>query len=153
MSELMTITEVSKRSGVASSALRYYEERDLIASERAGSGHRRFRRPVLRRIAFIVYAQRVGLTLDEIREELAKLPIDRAPTRRDWSRLSSKWTARIDERIGELERLKSSLTECIGCGCLSLDRCRNANPDDRAAGAGPGPVYWSGKAGSGKAPR
>lgn len=150
MSELMTITEVSKRSGVASSALRYYEERDLIASERAGSGHRRFRRPVLRRIAFIVYAQRVGLTLEEIKEELAKLPVDHAPTRRDWSRLSSKWTSRIDERIEELERLKSSLTECIGCGCLSLDRCQNANPGDRAASGGPGPRYW---AGSGTAAR
>ena len=145
MSELMTITEVSKRSGVASSALRNYEERDLIASERAGSGHRRFRRPVLRRIAFIVYAQRVGLTLEEMKEELAKLPVDHAPTRRDWSRLSSKWTSRIDERIEELERLKSSLTECIGCGCLSLDRCQNANPGDRAAGGGPGPRYWIGR--------
>ena len=145
MSELMTITEVSKRSGVASSALRYYEERDLIASERAGSGHRRFRRPVLRRIAFIVYAQRVGLTLEEIKEELAKLPVDHAPTRRDWSRLSSKWTSRIDERIEELERLKSSLTECIGCGCLSLDRCQNANPGDRAAGGGPRPRYRTGQ--------
>ena len=145
MSELMTITEVSKRSGVASSALRYYEERDLIASERAGSGHRRFRRPVLRRIAFIVYAQRVGLTLEEIKEELAKLPVDHAPTRRDWSRLSSKWTSRIDERIEELERLKSSLTECIGRGCLSMDRCQNAKPGDRAAGGGPGPCYLFGQ--------
>ena len=117
MSELMTITEVSKRSGVASSALRYYEERDLIASERAGSGHRRFRRPVLRRIAFIVYAQRVGLTLEEIKEELAKLPVDHAPTRRDWSRLSSKWTSRIDERIeevrGEADPPPESVTQNI----------------------------------------
>jgi MerR family transcriptional regulator, redox-sensitive transcriptional activator SoxR len=141
---LMTIGEVSRRSGVAASALRFYEERGLIASERAGSGHRRYPRPVLRRIAFIVFAQRIGLTLDEIGGELARLPPDRAPTRRDWSRLSSKWTARIDQRIAELERLRTGLTECIGCGCLSLDRCRLANPDDRAAGLGPGPRYWIG---------
>jgi MerR family redox-sensitive transcriptional activator SoxR len=99
---------------------------------------------VLRRIAFIVFAQRIGLTLEEIRQELAKLPPDRAPTRRDWSRLSRGWSARIDQRIAELERLKLGLTECIGCGCLSLDRCKLANPDDRAAGFGPGPRYWIG---------
>src|ERR671929_908708 len=99
MSTLLSIGEVSKRSGVAASALRFYEERGLIESERAGSGHRRYPRPVLRRIAFIVFAQRIGLTLEEIGEELAKLPPDRAPTRADWARLSSTWTARIDERI------------------------------------------------------
>jgi MerR family redox-sensitive transcriptional activator SoxR len=140
----LTIGEVSRRSGVAASALRFYEDRGLIRSERAGSGHRRYPRAVLRRIAFIVFAQRVGLTLEEIGSELAKLPANRAPTRRDWSRLSSKWGARIDERIAELERLKLGLTECIGCGCLSLDRCRLANPDDRASGLGPGPRYWIG---------
>jgi MerR family transcriptional regulator, redox-sensitive transcriptional activator SoxR len=140
----MTIGEVARRSGVAASALRFYEERGLITSERAGSGHRRYPRPVLRRIAFIVFAQRVGLTLAEIAAELAKLPENRAPTRRDWSQLSSKWTSRIDERIAELERLKLGLTECIGCGCLSLDRCRLANPGDRAAARGPGPRYWIG---------
>ena len=142
MSSLLTIGEVSKRSGVAASALRFYEERGLIHSERAGSGHRRFRRPVLRRIAFIVFAQRIGLTLEEIRVELDKLPPDRAPTRRDWSRLSSTWSERIDERIDELERLKAGLTECIGCGCLSLDRCKLSNPGDRAAARGPGPRAW-----------
>jgi MerR family transcriptional regulator, redox-sensitive transcriptional activator SoxR len=146
VSTLLTIGEVSRRSGVASSALRFYEERGLISSERAGSGHRRYQRPVLRRIAFIVFAQRIGLTLEEIGAELAKLPPDRAPTRRDWSRLSRNWTARIDQRIAELERLKAGLTECIGCGCLSLDRCRLANPRDRAAGQGPGPRYWLGDA-------
>jgi MerR family transcriptional regulator, redox-sensitive transcriptional activator SoxR len=144
MPVLLTIGEVSRRSGVASSALRFYEERGLISCERAGSGHRRYPRPVLRRIAFIVFAQRIGLTLDEIGAELSKLPPDRAPTRRDWSRLSSGWRTRIDERIAELERLKSGLTECIGCGCLSLDRCKFANPDDRAARLGPGPRYWVG---------
>jgi MerR family transcriptional regulator, redox-sensitive transcriptional activator SoxR len=144
VSELLTIGEVSRRSGVAASALRFYEERGLIASERAGSGHRRYPRPVLRRIAFIVFAQRIGLTLEEIGSELAKLPPDRAPTRRDWARLSSGWTARIDDRIAELERLRRGLTECIGCGCLSLERCRLANPGDRAARFGPGPRYWVG---------
>jgi len=144
VSELLTIAEVSHRSGVAASALRYYEDRGLIESERAGSGHRRYRRPVLRRIAFIVFAQKVGLTLEEIGRELALLPGYRAPTRRDWSRLSSNWRARIDERIAELERLKLGLTDCIACGCLSLDRCRLANPGDRAAGLGPGPRYWLG---------
>jgi MerR family redox-sensitive transcriptional activator SoxR len=144
VADLLTISEVSRRSGVAASALRFYEDRGLITSERAGSGHRRFRRPVLRRIAFIVFAQRVGLTLEEIRGELDRLPGDHAPTRRDWSRLSSTWSTRIDERIAELERLKAGLTECIGCGCLSLDRCQLANPGDRASGLGPGPRYWIG---------
>ena len=141
---MLTITEVSKRSGVASSALRFYEERGLIRSERAGSGHRRYPRLVLRRVAFIVFAQRIGLTLEEIGTELAKLPPDRVPTRRDWSRLSSGWSERIDDRIAELERLKAGLTECIGCGCLSLDRCRLANPGDRVGERGPGPRYWIG---------
>jgi MerR family redox-sensitive transcriptional activator SoxR len=144
MSDVLTISEVSRRSGVASSALRFYEERGLIASEREGSGHRRYPRAVLRRIAFIVFAQRLGMSLDEISDELAKLPPHHAPSRRDWSRLSSTWEARIDERIAELERLKLGLTECIGCGCLSLDRCKLANPGDHAARLGAGPRYWIG---------
>jgi MerR family transcriptional regulator, redox-sensitive transcriptional activator SoxR len=144
MSTMLPIGEVAKRSGVAASALRFYEERGLIQSERAGSGHRRYPRPVLRRIAFIVFAQKIGLTLEEIGEELGKLPPDRAPTRKDWSRLSAGWSGRIDERIAELERLKAGLTECIGCGCLSLDRCKLANPDDRAARSGSGPRFWVG---------
>jgi MerR family transcriptional regulator, redox-sensitive transcriptional activator SoxR len=144
MAELLTIGETARRSGVAASALRFYEERGLIESERAGSGHRRYPRPVLRRIAFIVFAQRVGLSLEEIGAELAKLPANQAPTRRDWSRLSATWTARIDDRIAELERLRAGLTECIGCGCLSLRRCRLSNPGDRAARLGAGPRYWIG---------
>ncbi len=142
--DLLTIGEVSRRSGVATSALRFYEQRGLISSERAGSGHRRYPRPVLRRIAFVVFAQRIGLTLEEISVELAKLPAAHAPTRRDWSRLTREWASRIDQRIAELERLKLGLTECIGCGCLSLDRCKLSNPQDRAAGLGPGPRYWIG---------
>ncbi|PDT26699.1 redox-sensitive transcriptional activator SoxR [Rhizobium sp. L9] len=141
---MLTITEASRRSGVASSALRFYEERGLIASERAGSGHRRYHRSALRRIAFIVFAQRIGLTLEEIGAELAQLPADRVPSRRDWSRLSSAWAKRIDQRIAELQRLRSGLGECIGCGCLSIDRCRLANPADMAGRKGPGARYWLG---------
>jgi MerR family transcriptional regulator, redox-sensitive transcriptional activator SoxR len=142
MSSMLTITDVSRRSGVASSALRFYEERRLIASERAGSGHRRYPRSVLRRVAFIVFAQKIGLTLEEIGAELGKLPADRVPKRGDWARLSRQWTRRIDERIAELQRLRAGLTECIGCGCLSIDRCTLANPADRAGRAGAGPRYW-----------
>ncbi|MEO8192911.1 MAG: redox-sensitive transcriptional activator SoxR [Gemmatimonadales bacterium] len=144
MDWMLNIGEVARRSGVAASALRFYEERGLISSEREGAGQRHFPRPVLRRIAFIVFAQRIGLSLDEIADELRKLPPDRAPTGRDWSRLSKKWTARIDERIAELERLREGLTQCIGCGCLSLDRCQLSNPGDRAARLGPGARYWMG---------
>jgi MerR family redox-sensitive transcriptional activator SoxR len=144
VAELLTIGEVARRSGVAASALRFYEDRGLIGSERVGFGHRRYPRPVLRRIAFIVFAQRIGLSLEEIGAELAKLPPNRVPTRRDWSRLSGGWSGRIDQRISELERLKTGLTECIGCGCLSLDRCKLSNPEDRAAQLGPGPRYWIG---------
>ena len=142
MDSVLTIGEVSRRSGVASSALRFYEEQGLISSDRAGSGHRRYPRSVLRRIAFIVFAQRIGLTLDDISAELAKLPGDRIPTRRDWARLSGEWTKRIDQKIAELQRLRAGLTQCIGCGCLSIDKCKLANPADRAGRRGPGPRYW-----------
>ena len=144
MTELLTIGDVARRSGVAASALRFYEEKGLIASDREEGGQRRFPRHVLRRIAFIVFAQRVGLSLDEIAVELAKLPPNRAPTGRDWQRLSATWTSRIDERIAELERLRRGLTQCIGCGCLSLDRCQLSNPGDRAARQGAGARYWLG---------
>jgi MerR family redox-sensitive transcriptional activator SoxR len=144
MTDLLTITEVSRRSGVAASALRFYEERGLIRSERAGSGHRRYARDVLRRIAFIVFAQRIGMSLAEVGAELAKLPADRVPEGPDWAKLSASWGRRIDEHIAELQRLRAGLTACIGCGCLSLDRCRLANPGDRAGRLGPGPRYWIG---------
>lgn len=140
--ELLTIGAVAERSGVAPSALRYYEERGLIHAERAPSGHRRYRRAVIRRVAFIVFAQRIGLSLDEIRDELAKLPTEHVPTAEDWSRLSGTWTARIDARIAELRRLRAGLTRCIGCGCLSLESCPLANPGDRAGRRGPGPRFW-----------
>ena len=141
----MAITEVARRSGVASSALRFYESRGLIASERTGSGHRRYPRAVLRRIAFIVFAQKIGLSLEEIGAELAKLPTNRVPERADWARLSSAWTTRVDEQIAELQRLRAGVTQCIGCGCLSLQQCQLSNPGDRVGRAGPGPRFWIGE--------
>jgi MerR family transcriptional regulator, redox-sensitive transcriptional activator SoxR len=144
MKDVLTISEVAARSGVASSALRFYEDRGLLESQRTSAGHRRYPRAVLRRVAFIVFAQRVGLTLDEVGDELRRLPADGVPGPRDWDRLSRSWKRRIDERIAELERLRGSLAECIGCGCLSFARCRLANPHDRAAAAGSGPRYWLG---------
>jgi len=144
MSDLISITEVSRRSGVASSALRFYEERGLVKSERAGSGHRRYPRAALRRVAFIVFAQKMGLTLEEIGAELAKLPDNRVPQRSDWARISGSWTRRIDERIAELQRLRAGLTRCIGCGCLSLKQCQLANPADWADRLGPGARYLIG---------
>ena len=145
MSDLLTISEISRRSGVASSALRFYESKGLIASERAGSGHRRYPRAALRRIAFVVFAQKIGLSLTEVAAELTRLPHNRVPERADWAKLSGAWTRRINARIAELERLRDGLAQCIGCGCLSLQHCRLANPEDRAGRAGPGPRYWIGK--------
>jgi len=145
MGDLLPIAEISRRSGVASSALRFYEEKGLIRSERSGRGHRRYPRAVLRRVAFIVFAQKIGLSLEEVGTELSKLPGHHVPERSDWAMLSGTWTKRINERIAELERLKAGLTQCIGCGCLSLDRCQLANPGDRAARSGPGPQYWIAK--------
>jgi len=140
--DMLPIAIVARRSGVAASALRFYEERGLIQSERAGSGHRRYPRHVLRRVAFIVFAQKMGLTLDEIGEALARLPLNRAPGQSDWAKIAGGWKRRIDERIAELERLREGLTACIGCGCLSLRQCQLANPGDAIAKAGPGPRFW-----------
>jgi len=142
MKDVLTIGEAAARCGVATSALRFYEEQRLIHSQRNDAGHRRYPRAVIRRVTFIVFAQKIGLSLEEIRAELAKLPDNRVPERADWARLSSSWSRRIRERIAELERLQLGLTECIGCGCLSLDRCRFANPGDKAARRGAGPRYW-----------
>lgn len=148
MNDVLTIAEVARRSGVAASALRFYEQRGLIASHRTGAGHRRYPRAVLRRVAFIVFAQKVGLSLEEIAAELTKLPHNRVPERADWAALSKTWTTRIDERIEELQRLKAGLTQCIGCGCLSLRQCRLSNPEDRVGRAGPGPRFWVARAAS-----
>lgn len=142
MDDVLTISQVAARSGVATSALRFYEEQGLIRSARTGAGHRRYPRAVIRRVAFIVFAQKIGLSLEEIRAELDRLPHNLVPERADWAKLSASWTRRIRERIAELERLEAGLTECIGCGCLSLDRCQLANPGDRAARQGPGPRAW-----------
>ena len=142
MSDVLTIGEVAERSGVATSALRFYEDKGLIQPERNDAGHRRYPRAVIRRVAFIVFAQRIGLSLDEIGDELAKLPRHHVPERTDWAKLSGRWTNNIRERIAELQRLEAGLSECIGCGCLSLDRCRLANPGDRARRRGAGPRYW-----------
>ncbi len=141
---LLTMGEVVRRSGAAPSAIRYYEERGLVRAVRAPSGHRRFPRHVLRRLAFIVFAQRVGLSLEEIGAELARLPTDRVPTGADWSALSERWTERIDRRMAELERLRHDLSGCIGCGCLSVESCALVNPGDRLGELGQGPARWRG---------
>jgi MerR family transcriptional regulator, redox-sensitive transcriptional activator SoxR len=140
----LTISQLAARSGVAASALRFYEARGLIASERTSGNQRRYARPMLRRVAFIRAAQRVGLSLDEIAAALAQLPTDRTPTRSDWARLSRSWRHALDARIEDLERLRDSLTSCIGCGCLSLSRCGLLNPDDRIAARGAGARYLKG---------
>jgi MerR family transcriptional regulator, redox-sensitive transcriptional activator SoxR len=140
----LTVGQLARRTGVAASALRFYEARGLIRSARNGAGHRRYARAEARRVAFIVFAQRVGLSLEEIRAEMAKLPDDRIPGGDDWGRLSATWRERIDRRIAELERLRAGLSDCIGCGCLSLESCRILNPGDRAAAGGPGARFWIG---------
>ncbi len=141
---LITIGQAAQRSGVSPSALRYYESINLIASQRSVSGHRRYRRSMLRRVAFIVFAQRTGFTLEEIAAQLGGLPQDHVPRGADWARLSRVWKARVEEKIAELQLLNMGLDECIGCGCLSLKRCKLANPQDRAALQGSGAIRWRG---------
>lgn len=138
---LLTIGELSVRSGVATSALRFYETQGLIGSERTSGNQRRYRRASLRRVAFVRSAQRVGLTLEEISEALSTLPEGRTPTKADWGRLSRGWRPRLDAQIERLERLRDRLDGCIGCGCLSLRTCALQNPDDEVAERGPGAVY------------
>ena len=138
MDELLGIGEVSARAGVSVPTVRYYEERGLLTSVRDGGNRRRYPRSVLRRLAFVAAAQRVGLSLEEIAASLAELPEGRTPTRADWTRLSRSWRPRVDARIAELERLREDLDGCIGCGCLSLRRCALHNPGDAARGEGPG---------------
>lgn len=142
----ITIGELAARSGVATSALRFYEERGLIAAERTRGNQRVYARPTLRRVAFIRAAQEVGLTLEEIGQALSALPTDRTPMKRDWERLSRAWRSRLDERIAELERLRDTLTGCIGCGCLSLRTCTLLNRADRVSVNGPGARYLLGDA-------
>lgn len=144
MEHALTIGDVARRTGLATSAIRFYESRGLIGATRTEAGQRRFRRDVLRRVAFIRVAQRVGLSLEEIEEALSELPLERAPSRSDWERLSRHWRGRLDERIRLLQGLRDGLTECIGCGCLSLRTCWLYNPDDRAAAFGAGPRFLLG---------
>lgn len=134
----LTPKEVSERAGVTVSALHFYERQGLIASTRTTGNQRRYRRDVLRRLAFVRIAQRVGIPLAQIRAELDRLPDKRTPTRRDWQRLSGKWRTELDERIRSLEQLRDDFTECIGCGCLSLRQCALANPEDSLGRHGPG---------------
>jgi MerR family redox-sensitive transcriptional activator SoxR len=137
--DTLAIGDFAARSGVAPSALRYYEREGLIRSSRTGGNQRRYDRSELRRLAFIRIAQQVGVSLEEIRDALAELPDNRTPTKADWSRLSARWRHRLDERIILMERLRDQLTGCIGCGCLSMQRCKLINPTDRLATRGPGP--------------
>lgn len=140
--EELSVGEVARRSGVSVSALHFYEAKGLIHSQRSGGNQRRYGRDTLRRIAIIRAAQRVGMPLATIRDALASLPEARTPTRRDWSRLSSAWREELDARIGELIRMRDTLDDCIGCGCLSLDRCKLANPRDVLGEQGAGARRW-----------
>lgn len=138
LANYLTIGQVAERSGVPHTALRFYEDRGLIAAERTTGNQRRYPRAILRRVAFIRSAQRIGLTLEEISDALSTLPSDHAPTKADWARLSKKWRTELDARIDALQRLRDSLTGCIGCGCLSLRSCTLFNHDDQLARLGAG---------------
>lgn len=144
MSGWLSIGEVAERAGVATSALRFYERQGLISSERTSGGQRRYRREVLRRVAFVRVAERVGLSLAEVRSALGQLPAGRTPTKKDWAHLSLLWREALEQRIVLLEGLRDQLSSCIGCGCLSLRACALYNPHDRAAGLGTGPRYLLG---------
>ena len=139
ISPTLTVGEVARRSGVAVSTLHFYETKGLISSARSAGNQRRYARDVLRRVAFIRVAQRVGIALADIEAALATLPVSAAPTRADWARLSAGWRAELDERVAQLKKLRDTLDDCIGCGCLSIDRCKLRNPLDTLAENGPGP--------------
>jgi len=141
ITEWLSIGDVGERAGIATSAIRFYEDQGLVSSERTAGGQRRFHRDVLRRLAFIRVAQRVGLSLEEIRDALATLPDNRTPTKADWARLSHSWKPRLEDQIAVLKRLRDELTSCIGCGCLSFKVCALYNPGDVAARLGSGPRY------------
>ena len=138
----LAIGAVAERSGLAVSALRFYEDHGLITAARTDGGQRRYPRDVLRRLAVIRAAQQVGFSLAEITEMLAVLPDDHHVTEAEWRALARSWRPQIDERIQVLERLRDQLDQCIGCGCLSIKTCMMANPGDRAGRRGPGPRYW-----------
>jgi MerR family transcriptional regulator, redox-sensitive transcriptional activator SoxR len=140
----LTIGELAARSGNATSALRYYEEIGLIGSERTAGGRRRYPRATLRRLAFVRAAQRIGLSLDEVRDSLAHLPVDHVPSAAEWNRVAGTWQHRIDEQIADLQRLRDQLTGCVGCGCLSLTKCGLYNREDVAARRGSGARYLLG---------
>jgi MerR family redox-sensitive transcriptional activator SoxR len=142
---LVPIGELARRAGVAASTLRFYEARGLLGSHRSGGGRRQYTRSDLRRVAFIRAAQNVGLTLEQVSEALATLPEGRTPTQADWERLSRSWQPMLEERIAALTRLRDRLSACIGCGCLSLRRCKLYNPGDEAAQHGPGARYLLGE--------
>jgi MerR family transcriptional regulator, redox-sensitive transcriptional activator SoxR len=146
LADLVAIGDFARRAGVAASALRYYEELGLIWSERTSGGQRRYARVMLRRVAFIRAAQTVGLSLDEVRTALARLPDERTPNKADWNKVSATWVRRVDQRIAELEQLRATLNSCIGCGCLSLRTCRLYNPEDTAATRGAGARWLLGDA-------
>ncbi len=136
--DLLSVGQLAQRSGFSPSALRFYERQGLISASRTSGNQRRYQRSMLRRLAFVRAAQNVGLSLDEVRDALATLPRDRAPTQDDWSRISRRWRRRLGDQIAALEALRDGLESCIGCGCLSLKRCALSNPQDRLAAQGPG---------------
>ena len=146
--DLLTVGEVADRCGLATSAVRYYDDRGLITSTRTAGGQRRFARDTIRRIAFISAAQAVGRSLDEITDALSSLPEQRTPTHADWNEVATSWKPRLDEQIDRLVALRDQLDACIGCGCLSLERCAMYNPTDVAARLGPGPRYLMGDSSS-----
>src|SRR5688500_8121844 len=141
---MLTIGDLARRTGLSVSAIRFYEARGLVAAIRTSGNQRRFLRSDIRRLSFALIAQRLGLSLAEIEAELARLPQGRAPTRQDWSAMSARIRGRLDQRIAMLTQARDQLDGCIGCGCLSLDRCALYNPGDRAASAGPGPRFLLG---------
>ncbi len=145
---LLAIGAVAERTGVAISAIRFYESKGLISSERASSGHRRFRKSVIRRLSFILISQKLGYALDDIKQQLDRLPNGRTPTERDWNRLATTFATDIDARIAGLQTLRDKLDGCIGCGCLSLEKCQMWNPDDAAVQLGVGPRYLMGDSAS-----
>jgi len=143
-SSLLSIGETAKRAGVSVATLHFYESKELISSHRSSGNQRLYERQSLRRIAFIRAAQKVGFTLNKISEALAKLPASRTPNRDDWARLSAAWRVDLEQRIEQLQQLRDQLDQCIGCGCLSLTRCRLSNPDDQLGNEGAGPRRWTG---------